>query len=258
MTAGLATLHAAIDKARNNGDRFWYPRMPNCIGWIRRELQDFEGALKYDREGVEIAREHHVLEAEANSLINLGIDFTQAGDSDKTVSAFHEVHDIFARDAWFRWRYNIRLQAATAHHWLKQGDPVKGRQFSLGLLETAREHKVRKYKAVAYRFLSQAALDEGDLVEAEAQINAALNELKRYPVPVVAWKVYADYANLKLKAGDQAGARAAFAEAAAIINSIAENVDDEILRWSFMNSNAVTEVLRGVPLTAQQGQQSST
>ncbi len=258
MTAGLATLHAAIDKARNNGDRFWYPRMPNCIGWIRRELQDFEGALKYDREGVEIAREHHVLEAEANSLINLGIDFTQAGDSDKTVSAFHEVHDIFARDAWFRWRYNIRLQAATAHHWLKQGDPVKGRQFSLGLLETAREHKVRKYIAVAYRFLSQAALDEGDLVEAEAQINAALNELKRYPVPVVAWKVYADYANLKLKAGDQAGARAAFAEAAAIINSIAENVDDEILRWSFMNSNAVTEVLRGVPLTAQQGQQSST
>jgi serine/threonine protein kinase/tetratricopeptide (TPR) repeat protein len=253
MSAGLSTLHAAIDKARNNGDRFWYPRMPNCIGWIHRELQDFEGALKYDQEGVEIAREHHVLEAEANSMINLGIDFSQAGDSNKTVAAFHTVHDIFARDAWFRWRYNIRLQAATAHHWLRQGDPSKARECTYGLLETAREHEVHKYIAVAYRFLSQAAWAEGNLAEAEAQINLALSELKQYPVPVVAWRVYADLAKLKSSAGDQAGARAAFAEAAAIVRSIAENVEDEALRSKFMSSSAVTQVLSGAPLAAQQG-----
>lgn len=79
------------------------------------------GALKYDQEGLEVGRQYHVLEAEANSLINLGIDYTHAGKTDETVSAFDEAHQHFRRDAWFRWRYNIRLQAATAEHWLREG-----------------------------------------------------------------------------------------------------------------------------------------
>src|SRR5262249_30937894 len=162
MSDSIATLTNAIDKARRNGDQFWYPRMPNCIGWVHRELQDFDGAFKYDQEGVEIARQHHVLEAEANSLINLGIDYAQAGEVEETTNAFHLVDDIFARDAWFRWRYNIRLQAATAHHWLRQGDTKKGREFSLNLLKEASAYGVHKYIAVAHRFLGQAAKHESD------------------------------------------------------------------------------------------------
>ena len=74
MSDAIATLEEAMDKARRNGDLFWFPRMPNCIGWIYRELYDFESARKYNEEGIEVARQHHVLEAEANSLINRGID----------------------------------------------------------------------------------------------------------------------------------------------------------------------------------------
>ena len=96
--------------------------MPNCIGWLHREMEDFEGALKHDREGLRVARHYHVLEAEANSLINLGIDHINEGKAEETVSAFSETRDIFKRDAWFRWRYNIRLESATAWHWLRQGN----------------------------------------------------------------------------------------------------------------------------------------
>ena len=71
--------------AQRNGDLFWYPRMPNCIGWIHRELQDFAGAFKYDQEGINSGRENHVLEAQANSLINLGIDYTRSEETEKTV-----------------------------------------------------------------------------------------------------------------------------------------------------------------------------
>jgi hypothetical protein len=67
MSTALATLEEAIQMAGRNGDRFWFPRIPNCIGWVHRELQDFEGAFKYDREGLEAGRHYHVLEAEANS-----------------------------------------------------------------------------------------------------------------------------------------------------------------------------------------------
>src|SRR5688572_6947983 len=119
MSAALATLEDAMAKARRNGDLFWHPRFPNCIGWIYRELHEFEAARKFNDEGIDVARRHQVLEAEANSLINHGIDCTHAGQGECTDSAFAEVNEIFARDAWFRWRYNIRLQAATAGHHLR-------------------------------------------------------------------------------------------------------------------------------------------
>jgi serine/threonine protein kinase len=245
MSAALSTLHEAIEKARRNGDLFWYPRMPNCIGWLHRELQDFEGAHKYDQQGIEVSREHHVLEAEANSLINLGIDYTHAGDVEKTVSAFHEVRDIFERDAWFRWRYNIRLQAATAEHWLSQGEFEQTREFAHQLLETANKHEAHKYIAVAHKLMAQVAIANGEPAEAERQFNAALSELRQYPSPLVAWKTYAELGRLKLQLGDSSSAREAFAGAAEIVNFIAANISEEMQRTTFMNSKAVREVVNG-------------
>src|SRR6266508_5556291 len=86
MSEGLATLEEAIRMAGRNGDLFWYPRMPNCIGWIHRELQDFEGALKHDQQGLEVGHQHHVLEAEANSLINLDRKSTRLNSSHVAIS----------------------------------------------------------------------------------------------------------------------------------------------------------------------------
>ncbi|CAN5680712.1 hypothetical protein BH20ACI3_BH20ACI3_11140 [soil metagenome] len=250
MSAALATLYEAIEKARRNGDLFWYPRMPNCIGWLHRELQDFEGAHKYDQQGIEVSREHHVLEAEANSLINLGIDYTHAGDVEKTLSAFHQVRDIFERDAWFRWRYNIRLQAATAEHWLRGSDLERASQFALQLLDTATQYEAHKYIAWAHRLLAQVAIANGELAEGEKQLNAALSELREYPSPLVAWKTYAELGRLKSQLGDSSSAREAFAQAAEIVNSIVASVSDEGLRTTFMTSEAVREVLNGAAKSA--------
>jgi serine/threonine protein kinase/tetratricopeptide (TPR) repeat protein len=264
MSDALTTLNDAIVKARRNGDLFWGPRMPNCIGWIHRELQNFPAALKYDQEGCEVGREQHVLEAEANSLINLGIDYTHASETGKTESAFHEVHDIFKRDAWFRWRYNIRLQAATAEHWLAQGDLAKARQFALSLHETALENEAHKYVAVAHTLLGKIAIAKGDLAEsekiaednlaeAEKEFATALEEVRRYPAPLVAWKTYAEVGRLQLRMSNAASAREAFAQAAEIINYIANNTRDETLRSTFFNSSAVQEVIKASAKTVGEG-----
>jgi hypothetical protein len=242
MSAALATLHEAIEKAQRNGDLFWYPRMPNSIGWLHRELQDFVGARKYNEQGIEVSRQHHVLEAEANSLINRGIDYTHEGDGEKTVSTFREVHDIFERDAWFRWRYNIRLQAATAEHWLRQGDLEKAREFALQLRKTATEYEAHKYIGDAHRLMAQVEIAGGNLTAGEKHFAAALAELREYPAPLVAWKTYAQLGSLKLKLGDSSGAHEAFAQAAEIVNSIAANVGEENLRETFLRSDAVREV----------------
>lgn len=245
MSEGITTLEEGIKVAGRNGDRFWFPRMPNCIGWMHRELEDFAGAFKYDQEGLKVARQYHVLEAEANSLINLGIDHTYEGKPEETASMFRETRDIFERDAWFRWRYNIRLEAATAWHWLRQGNLEKATEFAQRLFDTASEHGVHKYMAEAYRLKARIAVAANDPTTAAAEFAAALDELERYPAPLVAWRTYADLARLEQSRGNTSAARAAFSRASKIVQMCAANITDENLRNTFLNSNAVREVMSG-------------
>lgn len=245
MSEAIAILKDAIAMAQRNGDSFWFPRIPNCIGWIHRELQDFEGALKYDQEGLQAGRECQILEAEANSLINLGIDHTQAGDSERTMFAFRQAREIFRRDKWFRWRYNIRLEAATAEHWLRQGDLAQARSFTDRLIATASEYGAHKYIVVGHKLGAQIASAKGDLIAAESYLLTALEELEKYPVPAIKWKVLADMGRLKASQGDVIAAREAFKGAAEIIHRFAGNVDDKQLREVFLNSAAVKEVIAG-------------
>ena len=48
MSEALETFSEGIEMSRRYEDQFWGPRMPNCVGWIYRELQDFERAMEYD------------------------------------------------------------------------------------------------------------------------------------------------------------------------------------------------------------------
>jgi tetratricopeptide (TPR) repeat protein len=237
--------------AGRNGDRFWFPRMPNCIGWLHRELQDFEGAQKHNREGLEIARQYHVLEAEANSLINLGIDHTFEGKPQETIAAFRETREIFERDAWFRWRYNIRLEAATAWHWLRQGDLEQAREFAQRLLAAASGYEVHKYIAEAHRLKAHIAIAANDPAGAEVEFAAALDELQRNPAPLIAWRTYADLGRLQSERGRLPDAQASFTKAAEIVSACAANVTDENLRATFLNSSAVRRLMAGATETAR-------
>lgn len=147
-----------------------------------------------------------------------------------------EVRDIFERDAWFRWRYNIRLEAAMAEHSLKKGDLGKALEFVERLYATATEHEVHKYIAVAHHLRAKVCLAGNDLTQAEKNFDLALAELERYPVPLVAWKVWAGKARLKTQLGQEAEAREASSRATEIVNFIASNVADETLRATFLTA----------------------
>ena len=245
ISEALATLNDGIKMAQRNGDRFWFPRLPNCIGWIHRELQDFEHAREYDHLGLEVGRAHHVLEAEANSLINLGIDFDHTGRSEETLSKFHEAESIFARDAWFRWRYNIRLQAGTCEHWLAQGDLDQAGDYADRLLDVANQYEAHKYIALGHKLRAEIRIARGNLGDAETELKAALEQLRNYPAPLVAWKTYALLGRLRSQSGNVSVSREAYAQAAAVINSIAARTSDEELRRTFLNSFAIEQVFRG-------------
>ena len=245
MSEALATLNEALDVARRNGDHFFLPRLPNCIGWVYRELQDFERAFEYDRRGVEVARADGVAEAEANSLINQGYNYTNAGEDEEALAAFRGVEACFARDDWSSWRYKLRLEAGAAEHWLSRGDAERAEAHARRLSEAATYHGARKYIATAHHVLAEVAAARGRLAEADAELVSVLDQLHTHPVPVVAWRAYAALGRLRLRTGPGREARECFTRAAEIVRQTAAGVSDEELRATFLNSPPVREVLTG-------------
>ena len=183
-----------------------------------------------------------MLEAQANSLINLGVDYTHVGRHGHVLPVFREVEDIFVRDAWFRWRYNIRLQAGFAEHWLKEGDLDKAETFAHRLRDTATECEAWKYVALADSVLARSAIARGNLPEGVTLMEAALAQLRQHPCPIVTWKVESAYGHAHKDLGAHDQATAAFDRATTIIREIAGRVEDEGLQATFLSSTAVRNV----------------
>jgi DNA-binding winged helix-turn-helix (wHTH) protein/tetratricopeptide (TPR) repeat protein len=243
ISEALDVLRQATEMARRNGEQYWQAKIPNCIAWIYRELENFDQALKYDLEGLQVARARNVREAETNSLINLGFDRTQAADPEKALSSFGKAEAILEGDAWSRWRFKLRLVAGLATHHLSQWELHKAESYAQLLLKCATHYEARKYIAVAHKLLAEAAIARDDLVEANAHLNTALDLLAAYPVPVVEWRIYSLLGRLRLQLGDRLVGEG-YERACRIVQSIAGNVEDEKLRASFLGSPAVQELFR--------------
>jgi tetratricopeptide (TPR) repeat protein len=246
MSEALSSLHEANEIAKRNNNLLVLSRVPNGIGWIYRELGDYQRAAAYDQAGVEASRKIGSTEAEANALINLAHLRTQAGDSDATRDILRNLDAIQDRDPWNQWRFfGIRMQHAAAEYWLAQGELDKAGEHAGRLLHNARTHGVPKYIGVARTLLAGIAEARGDLAGAEAELAAAVEALRENPAPLAAWKAWAAMGRLRTKAGRAAAAREAFGEAAAIVTAIANSVAEEALRRTFLESATVQEVLRG-------------
>jgi len=237
FSEALIVLREATALAGRNGEQYWLAKIPNCIAWIYRELEDFDQALKCDLEGLTVARANKVKEAETNSLISLGCDRTNAADPEKAMESFGEAAVILESDVWCQWRFTLRLHAGLSAHHLSLGELDKAVAYARRLLESATRYEARKYVAVAHKLLAEAACARQDFAEAEDQLNTALTQLADYPVPILTWKINSMLGRLRLRLGD-GSASEAFEKASTDVQMIASNIEDEKLRTSFLTAVA--------------------
>jgi hypothetical protein len=104
-----------------NHERYWLPRLPNTLGWLRSEMFDVEEAMRLNREGSAIASEMHFPEGDANSRINLAFNHLALGEPDNALAHLSAAAALLAQDEWFRWVYTIRLHAGYAELAAKGG-----------------------------------------------------------------------------------------------------------------------------------------
>jgi len=240
ISEALSLLHGLLQMERRNSERNTSLKTPNTIGWIYREAGDLERAMQWDREGAKVSRQHRLLEAEINSVINLGYDHTLKGETSQSLSNFRDAEILLKRDDWLAWRFNIRLQAVKTEHLLAHGDLKEAQECALGLLSIATHYRARKYIATAHKLLGEIAAKRGDITEAIDHLNDAREVLSQSQPNLLAWKVEASLGRMLLQAGRNDDAREAFARSAAIVDGIASNISDEALRTTFLNSTRIS------------------
>jgi len=165
------------------------------------------------------------------------MDRLQSNDQAAVCSAMENVACMLSRDAWFRWRFEIRFLHARAEQTLARTDAI-------ALLEKATQYDARKYIVIARTSLSRIAMLSAELAGAAEEIKAACVMLERYPGPLRAWRTHAMLARIEMLRGNSAAGIAAYRRAASTIRYLSDHIDDKRLGSIFLGSDAIRAVLR--------------
>ena len=242
LSDAMDALREGMRLAELNGERFWHSRLPNTLGWIHREAQDFETALRLDSENVSLSREMGFAESEANSLVNLGHDFLSLGEVDRAYGHFQEAATIYEQDVWFRWRHNTRLQAELARYWILRGTLEPATRHATACLKTAEATQSPKYIAWAHKVLGDIASLEDRVDDARREYGIALRTVGAHPCPTTYWRILKARADLAMKLKDNAAAEEFQGQARKVAEGLADSIRDEPLRQKFLTSEAIREL----------------
>jgi hypothetical protein len=181
---------------------------------------------------------------EVEVLLNVCVDDVREGRAEQASVLLAELQAKAAENSWLRWLSELRLAAASAEHWAVRGDRGRAVEHAARLAEMAQRLGARNYHCAAERIRAEMTLESGeDVAAAAARLEAALAQLRRTPAPLEAWKSARLLAVLRRRLGEEDAARAAFAEAARSVRTIASGVRDEALREGFLRLAPVHEVL---------------
>lgn len=238
-------LLGALQLSEAIGDRFWRARLLNTIGWVHRELYDFDSAIAYDRSSLEVARLNVpvLTEAEGNALANLALDYLMLGDYAQARLYINEGLSS-AAEPFMRWRYQARMLLTKGQLALAEGKPGEALTITDQVLKIALQMQARKYISHSCRLRGQALLAQHVPQAALQALRHAHFVAQSLQSPLLVWPCSLDLAKAEELDGNPNAATAHYQEASTIITQIIGSLKDPGLIQSFSNAEPVQSALR--------------
>ncbi len=239
LSGALTSLEEAVRMAELNNERFWLPRLPNTRGWLYREMQDFDTAIRLNAEGVNMAAEMGFSEGTANSHIQLAGIHATLGDAERASAHLVQAKPLLDKDQWFRWGYLCRYETEAVRCRLLEGNVKAARSHAESLLKLAKSTRKTKHIALGHKLLGEIERLEGHGERAGESYRRALRVLKKRPIPTAEWPILQAYGAHLREAGRTGEAAEVLARAVAVAESLADTIRDTKLRRGFLRSEAV-------------------
>jgi DNA-binding SARP family transcriptional activator len=241
----LNSLLGALKLSEATGDRFWRARLLNTIGWVYRDLFNFDLALRYDHASLELARANtpRLTEAEGNALANLATVYWLMGQYDLANVYLNDGLALSVNEPFMRWRYSTRLVIMQGRLALIAGDLTAAWDATEQSLELARNTKSRKNIARACLLRSQVLLAQGMIDGARAAVRHALAVAQQLQAVGMIWNCHLALAELEQAAHQDQEAQIHYCAARVIIERIASRLTDPALRERFLDAVPVRKLL---------------
>jgi len=141
-----------------------------------------------------------------------------------------------------KWRYMQHCCHSLGELWFTKGDTEKALRFGEESLQLAEPTESRKNMVKGWRLRGQAYCAQGKLAEAEAVLQKALVLAKEIGNPPQLWKTYQALDELYEQQGVTAHARSAYASAIEAIDGVANRLQDQGLKQTFLTAKPVQEI----------------
>ena len=224
----LENLTYALDLSTTAEDRFWRARLLNTIGWVYRELFNWEQAIQFDEASLVLARsgEPRLTEAEGNALANLATDYLLLEEYDPVQKYLDEGLTPSENEPFMRWRYHTRMMVIKGRLALVNGDLSGALLAADEALSMARDTRARKNIARSCRLRGEALMASGEIDRARAALNHSLSIGTSLKSPTLRWPCHLVLAELEEQAGNLDLAQTHYLEAAAVLLNVANGLTD--------------------------------
>jgi hypothetical protein len=138
-----------------------------------------------------------------------------------------------------KWRFTIRLELENANYWLALEDLVQARASATLALAKAESVLARKHAAWAHKLSADIDLLEGNPERARTECATALEIIRRYPCPLIEWKVLLTARKAALLCGHSDYAERTLNRALEALAVVADSIRAPELRQKFLASASV-------------------
>ena len=247
----IATLRDTITQCERMGDQSYQARAWNTLGWAYGELCDWEEATECNQKGLDLAFIVSDDEIISNAQINLADCAFATGDAEKAQRVLEDLYASLPRlHDWLKWRYSQHLMHSLGEVLLAAGHVERALTLAEECLALAEPTESRKNIVKGRRLRGQVFLAQGKLLEAEQELDAALEVAQQIGNPSQLWKTLLALGNLRQAQDQSDAAHEACREALTIIEDVAAKLSDEGLRETFLNSDHVQGIRRVAEVSA--------
>jgi DNA-binding winged helix-turn-helix (wHTH) protein len=238
------------EMAEKNGSDPWLFNFREA--WLRMLALDFEGSVRVCQ-SILLANAPYLVGqpqtiariAQGYAAIAGGFTDIGRGQYEHAIDSFNQVRDPQATPKFFlHWMWRMIAQLGLSEAWLQskkiEQATLEAESFSQFAFQAADPH----LQALAWEMQARIALFKQDWAHAEDCVHKAVEILRRFEVPVAAWRVHATACQLYARKNRYAEAEAHRERAQACILKIANSfANDEPLRELFLSAAPIARIL---------------